>query len=33
MGFSGGRVVKNMPANAGDGRDTVSVPRLGRPLE
>ena len=22
MGFSGGTVVKNMPANAGDGRDS-----------
>ena len=26
-------VVKNLPANAGDIRDTCSVPRLGRSLE
>ena len=24
-------VVKNLPANAGDGRDVASTPRLGRP--
>ena len=28
--FSGGAVVKNMPANSGDVRDTCSVPGLGR---
>ena len=27
---SGGSVVKNLPANAGDGRDTALVPGLGR---
>jgi len=26
-------VVKNLPANAGDIRDTSSIPRLGRTLE
>ena len=26
----GGKVVKNLPANAGDARDTVLIPRLGR---
>ena len=30
MGFPGGKVAKNLPANAGDARDTVSIPRLGR---
>ena len=30
MGFSGGSVVKNPPANAGDAEDTGSVPGLGR---
>ena len=30
MGFPGGTVVKNPPANAGDSRDLGSVPRLGR---
>ena len=29
-GFSGGSAVKNPPANAGDIRDTGSVPGLGR---
>ena len=31
MGFSGGTVVNNLPANAGDVRDTDSLPRLERP--
>ena len=30
MGFPGGSVVKNSPANAGDARDMGSIPRLGR---
>ena len=30
MGFLSGSVVKNPPANAGDVRDTVSIPGLGR---
>ena len=30
MGFSGGIVVKNPPVNAGDTRDTCSIPGLGR---
>ena len=29
-GFPGGTVVKNPPANAGDARDTGSIPGLGR---
>ena len=29
-GFSGVMVVKNLPAKAGDRRDTGSIPRLGR---
>ena len=29
-GFPGGVVVKNSPANAGDARDTGSIPGLGR---
>ena len=29
-GFPGGTVVKNLPANAGDERDSCSIPRLGR---
>ena len=29
-GFPGSTVVRNMPANAGDTRDTGSVPELGR---
>ena len=28
--FPGGTVVKNLPANAGDARDTGSIPRSGR---
>ena len=32
MGFSGGAVVKNLPANAGDARDSDLVPGLGRSL-
>ena len=30
MGFPGGAVVKNPPANAGDARDEGSVPESGR---
>ena len=30
MGFPGGAVVKNSPANAGDTRDLGSIPGLGR---
>ena len=30
MGFPGGTVVKNSPGNAGDTRDAVSIPGLGR---
>ena len=30
MGFSGELVVKNLPANAGDLRDTGLIPALGR---
>ena len=29
-GFPGGSVVKNLPANAGDIRDTGTIPGLGR---
>ena len=29
-GFPGGSVVKNLPANAGDVRDTSLIPRSGR---
>ena len=29
-GFPGGAVVKNLPANAGDARDTGSIPGWGR---
>ena len=29
-GFPGGTVVKNLPENAGDVRDTGSIPGLGR---
>ena len=29
-GFPGGAVVKNMPANAGDGKDMDSIPGSGR---
>jgi len=32
-GFSGGSVVKNPPANAGDAGDVGSIPGLGRSLE
>ena len=32
-GFPGGVVVKNLPASAGDPRDTDSVPGSGRSLE
>ena len=32
MGFPGGSVVKNLPANAGDTRDESSIPGLGRSL-
>ena len=28
--FPGGVVVKNLPANTGDARDTVSIPGLGQ---
>ena len=30
MGFPGGSVVKNLPANAGDARDANSIPGSGR---
>ena len=30
MGFPGGRVIKNLPANSGDTRDLGSIPGLGR---
>ena len=30
MGFPGGSVVKNPPANAGDAGDVGSIPRSGR---
>ena len=30
MGFPGGTVVKNLPANSGNARDTGSIPGLGR---
>ena len=33
MGFPGGSVVKNLPANAGDTGDLGSIPGSGRPLE
>ena len=33
MGFPGGTVVKNPPANAGDAGDTGSTPGSERPLE
>ena len=32
MGFPGGKVVKNPPANTGDARDASSIPGLGRSL-
>ena len=28
--FPGGTVIKNLPASAGDARDTGSIPGLGR---
>ena len=31
--FLGGTVVKNLPANAGDARDTGLIPELGRSPE
>ena len=31
-GFPGGSVVRNQPANAGDARNTGSIPGLGRSL-
>ena len=30
LGFPGGTNVKNLPANAGDARDSGSIPELGR---
>ena len=30
LGFSGGSVIKNLPANARDARDMGSIPELGR---
>ena len=30
MGFPGGAVVKNQPANAGDARDMGSIPESGK---
>ena len=33
MGFPGGSVVKNPPANAGSARDMGSIPGLGRSPE
>ena len=33
LGLPGGAVVKNLPANAGDARETGSIPRLGRSPE
>ena len=32
-GFSEGTMIKNLPANAGDARDAVSVPGSGRSPE
>ena len=32
MGFSGGLVVKNLPANTGDTENMGSIPGLGRSL-
>jgi len=31
VGFPGGEMVKNLPANAGVAKDAVSVPGSGRP--
>ena len=33
LGFPGGTVVKNLPANAGDATDAVSIPGCGRSSE
>ena len=33
MGFPGGSVVKNLPANAGDAGDMGSIPGSGRSFE
>ena len=33
LGFPGGAVVKNLPANAGDATDAVSIPGCGRSSE
>ena len=33
MGFLGDALVKNLPVNAGDARDTVLIPRSGRSPE
>ena len=33
MGFPSGTVAKNLPASAGDTRESGSVPGLGRPLQ
>ena len=33
MGFPGGAVVKNLPANTGDARDAGLIPGLGRSPE
>ena len=30
LGFPGGSVIKNLPANAGDTRDEGSIPGVGR---
>ena len=30
LGFPGGSVIKNLPANAGDTRDVGSIPGVGR---
>ena len=30
MGFPGGSVIKNLPANSGDAGDVGSIPKLGR---
>ena len=32
MGFPGDAVIKTLPANAGDARDTDLIPRSGRSL-
>ena len=33
LGFSGGAVVKNLSANAGDSKDKSSIPGWGRSLK